>query len=172
MTEAVTNGDAAFEEFYRAHYRSLVRVLFPIVLEVHAAEEVAQEAFLRAYREWSKVARYDDPAGWLHRVAVRVAVSRWRRLRSAATALARYGPAPVAAADADGDLSLTVLAALRELPLSQRQVLVMHHMLGYPVAQIAEDLRVPVGTVKARLSRGRMALALLLADVDGVTVRG
>lgn len=172
MTEAVTDGDAAFEEFYRTHYRSLVRVLFPIVVDRHGAEEVAQEAFLRAYREWSKISRYDDPAGWLHRVAVRVAVSRWRRLRSAAAALARHGPPPPATADVGDDVSLTVLTALRQLPLSQRQVLVMHHLLGFPVALIADELRVPIGTVKARLSRGRTALALLLTDVEEVTIRG
>lgn len=160
----------SFEGFYRSHYRPLVRVLIPVVLDVHAAEELAQEAFLRAYRNWASVSGYDDPRGWLYRVAMRLAISRWRRLRSAAAALARYGPpSPVDGAD---EVALSVIAALRQLPIAQRQALVMHHMLGIPVAQIAAELGVPVGTVKARLSRGRSVLARVLSDFGEVASRG
>lgn len=170
MTGAVDSHDGGFESFYSAHYRPLVRALVPIVLDPHAAEELTQEAFLRAYREWAKLSEYDDPRGWLYRVAMRLAISRWRRMRAAAAALSRYGPTRVVE-EAD-ELSMCVLAALRNLPLAQRQALVMHHMLGIPVAQIAADLGVPVGTVKARLSRGRSALAPVLADLRQVSVHG
>lgn len=166
----MNTADGGFERFYSAHYRPLVRTLLPIVLDPHAAEEVTQEAFLRAFRDWSKVSGYDDPRGWLYRVAMRIAISRWRRLRAAAAALARYGPAPVVE-DVD-EVSLCVVAALRQLPLAQRQALVMHHMLGIPVMQIAADLGVPVGTVKARLSRGRAALAPVLASLRQETTHG
>ena len=166
----MTSGDAGFEPFYRANYRPLVRALVPLVLDVHAAEEVAQEACLRAYRDWSKVSGYDDPRGWLYRVAMRLAISRWRRLRTAAAALARYGaPAEVNGAD---EVSLSVLAALRRLPFAQRQALVMHHMMGIPVAEIAAELGVAAGTVKARLARGRAAMAPLVADLQEVAGRG
>jgi RNA polymerase sigma-70 factor (ECF subfamily) len=166
----MSGSDEGFEPFYRASYQPLVRALVAVVLDVHAAEEVAQEAFLRAYRDWPKVSSYEDPRGWVYRVAMRVAISRWRRLRSAAAALVRYG-AP-ASVDAPDDVSLSVLAALRQLPLQQRQALVMHHMLGIPVAQIAAETGVAVGTVKARLSRGRAALAPLLMDLEEVAGRG
>jgi len=166
----MTGGEQGFERFYRASYQPLVRVLIPVVLDVHAAEEVAQEAFLRAYKDWPKVSGYEDPRGWLYRVAMRLAISRWRRLRTASAALTRYGaPADV---DSTDEVSLSVLAALRKLPLPQRQALVMHHMLGIPVAEIAAELGVPIGTMKARLSRGRSALAPLLADLDEVVGRG
>src|SRR4051812_27127317 len=166
----MVGGDGSFERFYSASYRPLVRALVPVVLDVHAAEEIAQEAFLRAYRNWAKVSAYDDPRGWLYRVSMRLAISRWRRLRTASAGLARYGPPqPVDGVD---EVSVSVVAALRELPLPQRQALVMHHMLGIPVAQIAAELGVAVGTVKARLSRGRSALAPLLADLQEVAGRG
>jgi RNA polymerase sigma-70 factor (ECF subfamily) len=162
--------DAGFEEFYSRSYRPLMRVLLPLVVDVHAAEDVAQEAFLRAYRDWARLSTYDDPAAWLYRVAIRLAVSRWRRLRSAAAALVRYGPSvPVEGPDG---VAVAVFAALAQLPLAQRQVLVMHHMLGVPIADIAAELAVPVGTVKARLFRGRAALAPLLADLEVVDGRG
>src|SRR5690242_14754681 len=84
---AQSSPDAGFEYFYSAMYRPLLRALIPVVLDAAAAEELAQEAFLRAYRNWSRLSSYDDPQGWLYRVAMRLAVSRWRRLRSAAAAL-------------------------------------------------------------------------------------
>jgi len=162
--------DGGFAEFYARSYRPLLRVLLPLVVDVHAAEEVAQEAFLRAYRDWARVSTYDDPKAWLYRVAMRLAVSRWRRLRSAAAALVRYGPPPPVDGP-DGD-AVAVFTALARLPLAQRQVLVMHHMLGVPIPEIATELAIPVGTVKARLYRGRAALAPLLADLEVVDRHG
>ena len=61
---------------------------------------------------------------------------------------------------------LDLLAALRRLPAAQREVIGLHHLADLPVAEVAETLGVPVGTVKARLSRGRAALAHLLAEHD------
>ena len=162
--------DGGFEEFYAASYRPLLRVLLPLVVDAHAAEELAQEAFLRAYRDWARLSTYDDPRAWLYRVGMRLAVSRWRRLRSAAAALVRYGP-PSSVEEPDG-VSVAVFTALAQLPLAQRKVLVMHHMLGVPVAEIAAELAIPVGTVKAQLFRGRAALAPLLADFEVVNGRG
>lgn len=164
LPDVESNPEESFDCFYATMYRPLLRALMPLVLDLTAAEEVAQEAFLRAYRHWPRLSSYDDPQGWLYRVAMRLAISRWRRLRSAAAALSRYGP-PAPAAEPD-EISVAVFAALGCLPIAQRQVLVLHHMLGYPVAEVADLLRVPVGTVKARLSRGRAALAPLLAEVQ------
>jgi RNA polymerase sigma-70 factor (ECF subfamily) len=59
---------------------------------------------------------------------------------------------------------LDLLAALRQLPAAQREVIGLHHLADLPVAEVAETLGIPVGTVKARLSRGRAALAHLLED--------
>jgi RNA polymerase sigma-70 factor, ECF subfamily len=162
--------DGGFEEFYSSSYRPLLRMLLPLMLDVHGAEEVAQEAFLRAYRDWPRLSSYDDPRAGLYRVARRLAISRWRRLRTAAAALVRYGPpAPVEGPD---EISVAVFAALRRLPLAQREVLVMHHMLDVPIPEIAAELALPIGTVKARLFRGRAALATLLADLEVVAGRG
>jgi RNA polymerase sigma-70 factor (ECF subfamily) len=66
---------------------------------------------------------------------------------------------------------LVLAAALRGLPPAQRQVLALHHAAGLPVREIAELLGVPVGTVKARLARGRAALAALLVEAEEVDLR-
>ena len=70
-------------------------------------------------------------------------------------------PADVPALSPD---HVALVAALRTLPADQRRALVLHHLADLPVAQVAEETGVPVGTVKARLSRGRAALALHLTE--------
>jgi RNA polymerase sigma-70 factor (ECF subfamily) len=60
------------------------------------------------------------------------------------------------------------LQALRGLSIGQRQVLVLHYLIGMPVQEVARTLRVPTGTVKVRLSRGRQALAAQLAEKEEV----
>ena len=68
------------------------------------------------------------------------------------------------------DSRLLLLAALRRLPFDQREVLALHYLADVTLADIAQRVGAPLGTVKARLSRGRGALARLLAD-DPVTSR-
>ncbi|WP_261376499.1 RNA polymerase sigma factor [Nocardioides sp. J9] len=67
---------------------------------------------------------------------------------------------------------VALVAALRQLPEAQRQALVLHHIADLPVQQVAAEVGVPEGTIKARLSRGRAALAELLADDAGLAGGG
>jgi RNA polymerase sigma-70 factor (ECF subfamily) len=59
---------------------------------------------------------------------------------------------------------VALVAALRQLPEAQRQALVLHHIADLPVQAVAREVGVPEGTIKARLSRGRAALAALLTE--------
>ena len=59
---------------------------------------------------------------------------------------------------------MALVAALRQLPEAQRRALVLHHLCDLPVQEVAAEVGAPVGTVKARLSRGRSALLGLLSD--------
>jgi RNA polymerase sigma-70 factor (ECF subfamily) len=61
---------------------------------------------------------------------------------------------------------VALVAALRRLPEEQRRAIVLHHLADLPVAEVAAETGAPIGTVKARLSRGRAALALLLEEHD------
>jgi RNA polymerase sigma-70 factor (ECF subfamily) len=63
---------------------------------------------------------------------------------------------------------VALIAALEQIPQAQRQALVLHHIADLPVHQVAVEVGVPEGTIKARLSRGRTALAALLADDNGL----
>jgi RNA polymerase sigma factor (sigma-70 family) len=109
------------------------------------------------------VRAYDHPEAWVRRVALNSAAMGARRLRRLAAALLRLGPPPTVP-----ELSPELLDlhnALRALPLGQRQVIVLHHLVGLPVEEVARELHVPTGTIKSRLARGRRALAHVL-DTD------
>jgi RNA polymerase sigma-70 factor (ECF subfamily) len=127
------------------------------------AEEVAQESFVRLLEHWPKVRTYEDPEGWVRTVAIRMLISRRRRRVTAASGMRvlasrlRSEQPPV---DSETDLT----AALATLPVAHRAVVVLHHVYDLPVDEVAARLRIPVGTVKSRLSRARAALAPFLDD--------
>jgi RNA polymerase sigma-70 factor (ECF subfamily) len=98
----------------------------------------------------------------VRQVATRQAISRWRRGRTARDFLSRSRP-PEAAPGPD-ESTVALVTALRSLPEAQRRALVLHHLAGFSVAEVAIAERCPEGTVKARLSRGRAALAPLLGS--------
>jgi RNA polymerase sigma-70 factor (ECF subfamily) len=106
------------------------------------------------------------PEAWVRRVALHLAADRARRARRQAAALLRLRPpAPVAELSVEG---LDLARALRRLSVGQRQVIVLHHLVGLPVVEVASQLRVPVGTVKTRLARGRAALTRHLETKEEV----
>ncbi|SCL61293.1 RNA polymerase sigma factor [Micromonospora chersina] len=153
-----------FDEFYRGSRQRLLGFVYVLTGNRAEAQDAVQEAYIKAWQRWSTVRGYDDPEAWVRVVASRIAVSRWRSLRSRARAYLRHGaeesfPAPTTD-------TVEVVAALRRLPEEQRTAIALYYLLGMPVAEVARQTEAPVGTVKARLSRGRTALAGLLAVVD------
>ncbi|MFC8454971.1 SigE family RNA polymerase sigma factor [Kitasatospora sp. NPDC057223] len=157
------DGEAAdFNVFYEASYGQLVAHLYALTGDLGEAQDAAQEAFIRAWDRWHQVSTHDNPVAWVRLTGQRVAISRWRRARTAVRSWVRHGPAgPVAGPGPD---TVALVEALRRLPEAQRSALVLHHMGGRSVAEIAAEGGVPVGTVKARLHRGRQALAVLLDE--------
>ncbi|MEU8311090.1 MULTISPECIES: SigE family RNA polymerase sigma factor [unclassified Micromonospora] len=153
-----------FDEFYRGSRQRLLGFVFVLTGNLAEAQDAVQEAYIRAWQRWSTVRRYDDPESWVRVVASRIAVSRWRSLRSRARAYLRHGAEESVPAPSTD--TVEVVAALRRLPEEQRVALALYYLLGMPVAEVARETDAPVGTVKARLSRGRAALAELLAVVD------
>nr|WP_239145362.1 sigma-70 family RNA polymerase sigma factor [Actinoplanes couchii] len=155
---AVPHDPPTFDEVYAAHYTGLTVQLYAYFGDRQEAQDVAQEAFCRALARWSAVAEYDDPAGWIRRVAWNLAVSRWRRARTALNFLRRERhEEPLA----DGPSSewVALVAALAELPATQRRAMVLHYLGDQPVAEIAAREGVAVGTVKSWLHRARTTLA-------------
>ena len=127
------------------------------------AEDIAQEAFLRAHRDWQRVGRYQHPGAWVRRVAANLATSAVRRRLIEARALARVWArqepalAELPASEAD------FWRAVRTLPRRQAQAVALHYLEDLPVAEIAQVLGCAEGTVKAHLHHGREALGRRLA---------
>jgi RNA polymerase sigma-70 factor (ECF subfamily) len=149
--------DDGFAAFYAGSYRRLLGQLFAVTGDLAEAENVLQEAYARAFARWSRVGDYDLPEAWVRRVAINLAVMAERSLRRRARALLRLGPPPLVP-ELSPDL-LDLRDALAALPLGQRQVIVLHHLVGLPVEEVARELRLAPGTVKSRLARGRAAMA-------------
>lgn len=155
----------SFDEFYRGTRQRVLACLYGITGDLAEAQDAAQEAYARAWERWDKVGGYDDPEGWVRGVGWRVAVNRWRKARNRLTAHRRHGPEPEQRGPSEDSVAL--VAALKKIPAEQRRAIVLHHLGGLSVAEVAEETGVPVGTVKARLSRGRTALSGLLANEVG-----
>lgn len=152
------------QDVFEASYRRLVVQLYGITGSFDEAEDVVQEAFVRAAATGYRFLHVDNHEAWLRTTAVNVHRSRWRKLRNGRRARERMTPArdPEALAD-----HLEIIDALRALPEAQRQVIALHYLADLPVEEIAAELGVPSGTVKSRLSRGRHALAAQLTYVPG-----
>lgn len=149
-----------FDAFYVGTQRRLLAQLYAMTGDRSEAQDCLQEAYARAWQRWATISKYDDPVAWVRTVAWRISSSRWRRARNAAAAWTRHGPpADLAAPSVD---SVVLVAALRQIPEAQRRAIVLHHLGGLTVDEIAREVGAPAGTVKARLARGRQALAAIL----------
>jgi RNA polymerase sigma-70 factor (ECF subfamily) len=158
--------EGGFSDFYLRCRDRLARQVFGLTADRTEAVEVVQEAFVRAWQRWDSVSSLEDPEGWVRRVAYRLAVSRWRRTRRLV-----FGQRDAGAARAPDDpvvARVDLVAALQLLPVRQRQAVVLRHLGGLSVKEVAADLGVPVGTAKTWLSRGRERLSQLLADGDSL----
>jgi RNA polymerase sigma-70 factor (ECF subfamily) len=150
---------AGFDEFYRGTGQRVLAYLYAAGGDLAEAQDAAQEAYMRAWQRWGSIAEH-DPEQWVRTVGWRILANRWRKLRGRLVAYRRHGlPPPVPALTED---AVALVTALRVLPAKLRVVIVMFHILELPVAAIAAETGTPVGTVKARLVRGRQELANLL----------
>ena len=159
----MTGGTEDFDAFYAATARRVVLHVYAVCGDLGDAQDIVQEAYARAWQHWPKVSRYDNPEQWVRTVAWRIAANRWRSFKRWLAAQARMGGQPTATASPSPD-RVAVVAALQRLPEAQRHTVVLHYLLDMSVSDIAAGTGVPAGTVKARLSRARAALADLLSD--------
>ncbi|MEZ0579333.1 SigE family RNA polymerase sigma factor [Nocardioides sp. MH1] len=151
---------------FDASYRRLVGQLYGVCGDLTEAEEVVAEAFARAVSRRRSFERMDNPEAWLRTVAVNLARTRYRRRQLGERLLRRTYSAGDEHRPALSDDRIALVAALRSLPAAQRETLALHYLADMPIADVAATLGVPLGTVKARLSRGRAALTAALGDSD------
>jgi RNA polymerase sigma-70 factor (ECF subfamily) len=159
-----------FGPFFLDEYPRLVAMVQALSGDRGHAEDVAQEAMLRAYRRWDVIGGYERPGAWTRRVALNLATSARRRRRSEHRAVVRLAVRPEPSApDPVGDpvVSADVWEVVRTLPRQQAAALVLYYLADESIAALAESLGCAPGTAKAHLHQGRAALAARLgADVE------
>jgi len=152
-----------FEERLKESSDLAIRVAYGVVRQRQDAEEVAQEAFTKAYRSFSTLRDRSAFRAWLVRMTWRLAIDRWRADR-------RRAVREQTSATLDGDASAEALAsaseratrlwhAIDDLPEKLRQTIVLSAIHGYDVREVAQLLDLPEGTVKSRLFLARKGLA-------------
>ena len=172
MTEVLVDGRRAaegIEALYAASYRRLVVQMYAICGDLTDAEDAVQEAFITAIRKQRTLRSVANPEAWVRTVALRRLHRGWRHL-----AVVRRHQAldrPVEPTVEVGPEHVALVAALAMLDPDQREAVVLHHLADLPVNEIAEQLGLPVGTVKSRLGRGRQRLAELMAERDPASER-
>jgi len=172
------NGDAAaFDEMVSRHWNHIYNMVHNLLRNPQDAEEVTQDAFIRAHRGLDTFRGDSAFSTWLHQIATNLARNRywywWRRKRDQTASLDQpLNPdtdtplSEVIAADTDAPDEITVSqefaaqisVAMERLNAKHREVLILRNIKNLPYEEIAGILRISVGTVKSRIARARESL--------------
>jgi RNA polymerase sigma-70 factor (ECF subfamily) len=172
LADRARHGDlGAFEELMHARIDAIHRLSYAIVGDDADARDATQETFIAAWRRMRELRDPDRFDAWLQRIAVNSARMtlrargrrRVREIPSGDVAALTVVADRAASVRADADI---LGAALDTVSTDQRTILVLHHLEGHGVAELAEILDIPVGTVKSRLHTARRALS------DALTAQG
>jgi RNA polymerase sigma-70 factor, ECF subfamily len=168
---------AAFETLMRRHNQRLFRAARAVLRDDAEAEDVVQDAWVRAYTHLGQFAGRASFATWLTRIAIHEAIARDRRRRRhvALPDDARWLPAAMRPPDDElgaREVAAALEAATDALPVAYRTVFVLRDLEGLSVAETATCLDVPEATVKTRLHRARALLRTRLDAALGVSAHG
>lgn len=155
-----------FADFYREEWRRVLGLVYVLSGSAWGAEDIAQDAFLRAHRKWDEVGRYEYPGSWVRTVALNLARSRLRRAGAELRALRRWAGMQAVTFPELEPVSEEFWAAVRSLPQRQCEALALHYAEDRSVRDIAAILGVAESTVKTSLQKGRAALARRFEDME------
>lgn len=150
-----------FDRFYEREFRSVVGLAYALSGSRAASEDLAQEAFIAAHRNWEKIGGYDKPEAWVRRVVSNLSVSRFRKRANelkALTRLAGFRSESSMVAELPSEAE-AFWSSVRKLPKRQAQVIALHYLEDRSVADIADILGCAPSTVKVHLHKGRQKLA-------------
>jgi RNA polymerase sigma-70 factor (ECF subfamily) len=172
LVDRAKRGDEeAFDALARQVGDRCMSIASWILRDADLAEDAVQAALVRAWRELRTLRDPDRFEAWLHKILTNECYAEARR-RTRWSAKIRVLPVPDAT-DAGGVLTVNdrdqLERAFRRLTLEQRSVLVFHHVIGLPIAEIAERLGIPLGTAKSRLRNGTAAMRASIEADDRTT---
>ena len=161
------DGGLSFEEFMRREQQRVMGLLYAMTGDWHAAEDLAQDAFAEATRCWPQVSSLNRPGAWLCRVATNKA-HRWRRRRGLEESAIERERSGIRDQLDLPQHAVEVWDAVRRLPPKQIEALALRYQSGLSEAEMAEVLKIPLGTVKSRLHYAHQTLAGWLGeDAEG-----
>jgi RNA polymerase sigma factor (sigma-70 family) len=157
-----TDRTLAFEAFYRAEVRVLLALAASLSGSRETGAEIAQEAMMRAFHRWDRVATLDSPGAWVRRVVINLSIDQHRRSGRERRAVARL--AASAEASVESQLQGPFWTEVRALPPRQRAIVALRYVDDLDVKEIARVLNTSTGTVKKLLFVARRPLASRLAE--------
>lgn len=161
--------ETSFDSFVATEYEQVIALALAALADSDDAVEVAQETMARTFERWGTVSQMDRPGAWSRRVALNLVTDRLRgrtrrrRLRERLRNQPTTTPVDPVASGA-GEWDRAFWAHVAALPRRQRDVVVLHYVEDLPIAEIAEIVEAPTGTVKSDLSRARVRLREQLGD--------
>jgi len=153
-----------FGEFFRREYGRLARACLLLTGNPAEAEDLAQDALVRAYARWDDIRSMNSPEGYLYRTALNLNRKRLRRLAVRARHVANAGgrPSDVEAVES----RLDVLRAVAALPRGQREALVLVEWLDLDIEEVAGLIGIAAASVRGRLHRARRTLRERFGGTD------
>jgi RNA polymerase sigma-70 factor (sigma-E family) len=144
----------------------LFRMAYLLCGDRHRAEDLTQQTFEKTWRTW-RSARRGDPLVWARRILANQRIDAWRRTRREVLTGWEQPDAATGSPTTSVDDRDTVVRALLLLPVKQRRVVVLRHLLDLSEAEVAAELEIPVGTVKSSAARGLAQLRRTLGETRG-----
>ncbi len=188
LVEAYKNGDTeAFDELMNRHAAKLYHTAYGLLSNQQDAEEVVQDAFLRAYRALHKFRGDSSFETWIHRIVINLSRNKyhWNRRRGAEVNIS-LNQQSRKLSDDNEEVTMTIpdesyepdrllqgkevasgiMSGFEKLPETLKEAMVLRHVNDLPYEKIAELLNCKVGTVKSRIARGREILRGILSKIE------
>ena len=159
ITRVKQNDIQAFEQLYRLHAGRVFAICFRLVANHAIAEELAQEAFIRAWQKIRSFRGESSFSSWLYRLTTNVVLSSMRKkqLRQVSIDEVSENKTPIGK-ETDGGKIRDMEKAIRKLPDGARKIFVLHDIEGYQHNEISEMTGLAIGTSKTQLHRARKLL--------------
>ena len=172
MERAIAGDRAAAAEFIRAHQASLYAYMLRMSGRPDVAEDIVQDAFVRALTNLSRFDFRFRFSTWLFTIAKRLYVNACQKHKPSYDSdivAGREGApdlpdAPTIGDEVAANAKVAIDWALQQLSEDQREIIVLFHQLDWPIVQIAEHMEMPEGTIKSHLHRGRRKMRRLLSE--------
>ena len=171
ILQAKEGSHEAFRLLVERHMKRAYNVAYGFVCNHHQAEDITQEAFVRAYRSMGSFRGNSEFGTWLYRIVTNLSLNQLKQKKKEEHLLRNVDMGTVvfanpSASSEQRDAAVHIERALHELPTLQRAVVILRHIDGLSTKQVSGILRCSEGTVKTHLFRGLKKLRMKLRYLE------